>query len=31
MNLDDFDDDPEDPLHTSAERATAGTRSTWAH
>ena len=33
MNLDDFDDDPEDPQHTLAERAAAGTRSTgsaWA-
>lgn len=29
MNLDDFDDDPEDPQHTLAERAAAGTRSTW--
>ena len=29
MNLDDFDDDPEDPQHTPAERAAAGTRSTW--
>ena len=29
MNLDDFDDDPEDPQHTPEERATAGTRSTW--
>ena len=29
MNLDDFDDDPEDPQHTPAERAVAGTRSTW--
>ena len=29
MNLDDFDDDPEDPQHTPAERATDGTRSPW--
>ena len=29
MNLDDFDDDPEDSPHTPAERAAAGTRSTW--
>ena len=29
MNLDDFDDDPEDPQHTPEERVTAGTRSTW--
>jgi cation diffusion facilitator family transporter len=29
MNLDDFDDDPEDPQHTPEERAEAGTRSTW--
>ncbi len=29
MNLDDFDDDPEDSEHTPAERAAAGTRSTW--
>jgi len=29
MNLDDFDDDPEDPQHSPAERAAAGTRSTW--
>lgn len=29
MNLDDFDDDPEDSQHTPAERAAAGTRSTW--
>ena len=29
MNLDDFDDDPEDPQHTPVERAAAGTRSTW--
>jgi len=29
MNLDDLDDDPEDPQHTPAERAAAGTRSTW--
>jgi cation diffusion facilitator family transporter len=29
MNLDGFDDDPEDPQHTPAERAAAGTRSTW--
>lgn len=29
MNLDDLDDDPEDPQHTAAERAAAGTRSTW--
>jgi len=29
MNLDDFDDDPEDPQHTPAERAAAGARSTW--
>lgn len=29
MNLDDFDDDPEDAQHTPAERAAAGTRSTW--
>ncbi len=29
MTLDDFDDDPEDPQHTPAERASAGTRSTW--
>jgi len=29
MKLDDFDDDPEDPQHSSAERAAAGTRSTW--
>jgi cation diffusion facilitator family transporter len=29
MNLDDFDDDPEDPQHTPTQRAAAGTRSTW--
>jgi cation diffusion facilitator family transporter len=29
MNLDDFSDDAEDPVHTPAERATAGARSTW--
>jgi len=29
MNLDDFDDDPEDPQHSPAERSAAGTRSTW--
>jgi cation diffusion facilitator family transporter len=29
MNPDDFDDDPEDLQHTPAERAIAGTRSTW--
>ncbi|MEP7102287.1 MAG: cation diffusion facilitator family transporter [Burkholderiales bacterium] len=29
MNFDDFADDPEDPQHTPAERAAAGTRSTW--
>lgn len=29
MQLDDFDDDPEDPQHTPAERAAAGSRSTW--
>ena len=29
MNLDDFADDPEDPQHAPAERAAAGTRSTW--
>ncbi len=29
MNRDDFADDPEDPEHTPAERAAAGTRSTW--
>ena len=29
MNLDAPDDDPEDEQHTSAERAAAGTRSTW--
>ncbi len=29
MNLDAFDDDPEDPQHTPAERAAAGARSTW--
>ena len=29
MNLDDFADDPEDRQHTPAERAAAGTRSTW--
>lgn len=31
MNLDDFADDPEDPQHTPAERAAAGTRSTWVN
>ena len=31
MNLDDFDDDPEDHQHTPAERAAAGTRSTWVN
>ncbi|MES2634526.1 MAG: cation diffusion facilitator family transporter [Pseudomonadota bacterium] len=29
MKPDDFDDDPEDPLHTPAQRATAAARSTW--
>lgn len=29
MKLDHFDDDPQDPQHTPAERAAAGTRSTW--
>jgi cation diffusion facilitator family transporter len=29
MKQDDFDDDPEDPQHTPAERAAAGARSTW--
>ena len=29
MNLDDFDDDPENPQHTPEQRAAAGTRSTW--
>ncbi len=29
MNLYDFADDPEDSLHTPAERSAAGTRSTW--
>jgi cation diffusion facilitator family transporter len=29
VNLDDFDDDPEDPQHTPLERAAAGNRSTW--
>ena len=29
MNLDEFDDDPEDPKHTPAQRALAASRSTW--
>jgi cation diffusion facilitator family transporter len=29
MNLDGFADDPEDSLHTPAERSAAGARSTW--
>lgn len=29
MNLDEFADDPEDPKHTSAQRAVAASRSTW--
>ena len=29
MSLDDFNDDPDDPRHTPAERAAAGNRSTW--
>jgi cation diffusion facilitator family transporter len=29
MNLNDFTDDPEDPQHTSQERAAAASRSTW--
>lgn len=29
MNVQDFTDDPEDTLHTPAERAAAGARSTW--
>jgi cation diffusion facilitator family transporter len=29
MIRNDFDDDPDDPLYTSAQRAAAGTRSTW--
>jgi cation diffusion facilitator family transporter len=29
MNLDNFDDDPEDPHHTPEERANAAARSTW--